>query len=178
MNSSCANFNNVMVDLETTGTQPEHAAILQIAAIKFDVETTEVKRQTFDRKLWIAPGRYWDPETMEWWSRQKPEILHSILSAAEDPVVVLQDFREWVLDDLNGPAILWAKPSHFEYPFIESYFKQHNIQNPFHFRNVVDLRSFFKGRNVYEDPDVPFVGDAHNALFDAFHQLRMLFKVL
>lgn len=174
--STSPTFNQVMVDLETTGTQPEHAGIIQIAAVKFCFETEEVSPNFFDRKMWLAPHRYWDQGTAEWWSRQKCGLLDSILAAGEDPAVVMQDFADWVGYHANW---LWAKPSHFEYPFLESYFRQYGIPNPFHFRSTIDLRSFIRGRaNNYDvkDPEVEFVGDAHNALFDVLHQIKILFE--
>lgn len=170
---------DIMVDLETTGTTPEHSAIIQIAAVKFDLATKSISNEMFDRRLWMPLSRYWDEGTRDWWLRTAPHVLQDILNTAEDPAIVLNDFRKWVGIGSADPVRLWAKPSHFEYPFLESYFRSHGIDNPFHYRYVNDMNSYIRGRGI--DPValakmVPFQGDAHNALHDVINQIAVLFE--
>lgn len=73
----------------------------------------------------------------------------------------------------------WSKPSHFDYVFVSGYFRDFGLDNPFHYRQATDLNSFLRGMYA-PDPmpelDVPFVGDAHDAIYDAAHQIKILFK--
>ena len=78
------NFTDVMVDLETTGSNFDRNAIIQIAAVKFNYETEEVSTDFFDRCLHVHPGREWDPETRAWW-QGNGNVLQQIQGRAEDP---------------------------------------------------------------------------------------------
>lgn len=171
---------DVMIDIETTGTNPEHAGIIQLAAVKFDFETGSVDNKFFDRCMWLPNNRYWDENTRQWWGQQKPEILHSILSRAEDPRRVIEDFTIW----LGGytpdePYRIWAKPTTFDVSFMTSYYRQMGMETPWHFRNVIDLNSFLRGRVLSSQippVDVEMQGDAHNAIFDVLYQIGVAFK--
>jgi hypothetical protein len=168
-----------MVDIETTGTSPDHAAIIQIAAVRFNYKAQTVDSESmFDRCLWMAPGRYWDEDTRVWWAKQQRHILASIQQRGEDPALVVKEFSEWVG---NGKVRMWAKPTTFEFPLLSSYFRQFEVGNPFDFRYCTDLQSFILGRGKTKDEieaAVPFEGDAHNALYDVLHQIRMVFEAL
>lgn len=175
---------DVMVDIETTGTDPEHTAILQIAAVVFDLEKKEIDvEHMFSRCLWMAPRRFWQEDTRQWWARQKQEVLDGIMDAAEDPGTVMRAFHTWTLDaqaraftDLR----FWAKPTSFDYPFVASYFSQHDLMNPFDFRLARDLNTWIdaKGQNPREFwKTIEPVGDAHNALNDVIYQISGLFAL-
>lgn len=177
-------FTDVMVDLETTGTDPEHCAILQIAAVKFNPKTREVSTDTFDRSLNFAPNRFWEEGGRAFWQKM-PDVYKGIVERAEDPALVLRQFSQWVNKDYNpdGPIRLWAKPIHFEWGFISSYYKQYGMPMPFHYRTARDLNSVICGlRTDFEhnslDKEVPFEGAEHNALWDVFHQIKILFYAL
>lgn len=170
-------MNSIMVDVETTGTSPDHAALIQIAAVRFNLEEKTVdSTDMFDRCLWLAPGRYWDEDTRVWWGKQKREVLQSILRRGEDPSVVIKDFAKWV----GGSGVrLWAKPTTFEYPLLSSYFRQFEVQNPFHYRYCTDVQSYMLGRGKNIDDlyaAVPMQGDAHNALHDVIYQIQLIFE--
>lgn len=168
---------DVMLDIETTGTAPDEAAIIQIAAVKFDLEERTVDQNFFNRCLSIPPKRFWDESTRAWWGKQDPEILTNIYSRMEDPETVLRDLVKWV----GGSANLWAKPTTFDASFIQSYMRQFNIGSPFHYRNNIDLNSFLRGlagSTVIPHIDIDFVGAAHDAIFDSLNQIALLFKAM
>lgn len=52
---------DVMLDIETTGTDPGCAGIMQIAAIQFNYDTGEIG-PIFNRCLSMAPQRFWDED--------------------------------------------------------------------------------------------------------------------
>lgn len=163
---------DVSLDIETSGTDPEHSGILQIGAIKFNYDTGEIG-EAFNRCLWLAPDRTWDEDTRAWWGKH-PEVLTSIHARAEDPTIVLKDFVDWCGHGLR----LWAKPVSFELPFLSSHFRQFSLPNPFHYRYARDLNSFLAG--LYGTAEhqwmkhVEFDGNPHDGLDDACFQLKVL----
>lgn len=173
-------FTDVMVDTETTGLDPVRNNLLQIAAVKFDFKTGEIG-PVFDRCLAPAPGRYWDESTRTWWGSQRKDILSGIIQRMEDPGGVMLALRDFILADgpLKTPIRMWAKPVHFDFPFISSYFGQFGLANPINFRFTRDLNTYMAARaggadhQKMEHIDVP--DGAHNALVDCVYQLKLLF---
>lgn len=176
-------FVDVMVDLETTGTDPSHTAILQLAAVAFNVETGDVSPALFNASLHMASTRRWDEDTRSWWSK-RPMVLQSIRAKARPPAEVMQEFQDWVLKLLqtnNGEVRLWGKPISFEAPFLDSYFKEFGIHNPFNFRTHVDMRTYIRTRLDSWDisgweADRKMQGIAHDALNDALHQVKLVLE--
>lgn len=172
-------FPDIMVDVETTGLDPGHAAMIQLSAVRFNLkERTVDAGSMFDRCLAVPPGRFWDEGTREWWGQQKPHILNDIMFRAEDPRTVMQAFSDWIGRDV--PDIrFWAKPTTFDYAFVQSYFNQFGVLNPFNFRFATDVNSFIRGMafdSSVATYKIDFQGDAHNALFDVLHQIQMVFE--
>ncbi len=173
---------DVMVDIETTGTHPEHNAIIQIAAVRFDIDTMSVDASDmFDRCLGVAPNRFWEESTRAFWQGKNLKVYHQIASRMEDPGTVLKAFQDWAnkgRQPSDEPLRFWGKPTSFDYSFMQSYFRQFNLHLPFHYRYARDMNSFLAGMLGNADhPDVvvPFNGDAHNALHDVLHQIKTIF---
>lgn len=170
-------FPDVMLDLETTGLDPDHNHIVQIAAVRFNLKERTVHHEFFDRCLFPAPGRYWDESTRDWWLKDKRSVLEGIMKRMESPKMVLTDLCRWAGRD----PVFWSKPTHFDHSFLSTYFRQYELGNPFHFRAATDMNSFIRGRYFPRTPPLwetilPFDGDAHNALMDCLHQIKTLFK--
>jgi DNA polymerase III alpha subunit (gram-positive type) len=170
-------FTDVMGDIETTGTDPNHAAIIQICLVKFNADTREVSPEVFNRCLRIKHRRYWDEETRAWWGKM-PELCKSILAKGEDPELVIKDMIKWVGND---ELRFWGKPITFDFSFLDSYCKDFGVPMPFNWRTARDLNSFIAGlRHNAEHPesDVEFEGTMHDAFYDTFHQIKVLFHEL
>ena len=171
-----SHYPNIMIDIETTGTDPEHSAIIQISAVAFNLEAKTIDVENmFDRCLVMAPDRYWDEGTREWWS-QFPDVYAEICLRSEQPNVVMDDFHAWVMErQLLEPAVMWAKPLSFEAPFLTSYFRQFGKTQPFKYWMARDLNSYIHGRGhkhkTFWD-SMEFHGDKHNALHDVLHQIQ------
>lgn len=169
-------YNHIMVDMETTGTSPESTAMIQLAGVRFNLETQDVDPVFFDECLSIPGNRRWDQDTLEWWGTM-PELLSSILGRARDPKTVLEEFHQWAGRDLDVQPILWAKPTHFEFPFIESYNKQFGLPSLFHYRFAENLLTHCRAKGFPElDAELEFEGEAHNAIHDVLHQVKVLFE--
>lgn len=168
-------YRDVMVDLETTGTLPDRHAIIQIAAVQFDLEYGTVG-ESYNRCMFIPPHRSWDEGTRNWWAGQDPEILQAILQRAEDPATIMQDFCNWAYP--AGSMHFWSKPTHFDFNFVSSYCHDYELPNPFHFRVANDLNTFLRALsfpNEVPDIEISVPGQAHDALHDCFYQIKMLF---
>ncbi|MDR3436472.1 3'-5' exoribonuclease domain-containing protein [Telmatospirillum sp.] len=172
-------YTDCMVDVETTGLESGRNAMIQIAAVKFNLETQEVSPEFFNRCLRIPPHRFWDEDTWNWWSNDKAAILISILKRAEDPALVMKDFVDWsTKEDTNVPTF-WSKPSHFDFPFVASYCRDYGLVMPYDFRRANDMRSFMRGKAwplPAIEPRIEFAGTAHNAIHDVLHQIQVLFE--
>lgn len=172
-------FPDVMIDLETTGLCFDRNAIIQIAAVKFNLaERTIDTASFFDKCLTIPPTRYWMESTRNWWLK-RPDILQGLWARMEDHRQVLQDLYEWAGTD----KVMWGKPTHFDHSFLSSYYREFGQQIPFHFRTAENMNSFIRGRYFPASPpnwelDLPFQGEAHNGLHDCFHQIKVLFHVM
>lgn len=169
-------FPDVMVDVETTGLRPDRAGMIQLAAVRFNLlnGTVDVSNM-FNRCLALPPTRYWDEGTRSWWMKDKKQLLLSIMQRMEDPLTVMRDFVGWA-SPVNSLRF-WSKPSHFDFNFVSSYCADLDVMNPFDFRQATDMRSYLRG--LYQGRevpvlDLPFEGDAHNALFDVLHQIKEL----
>ena len=174
-------FTEVMVDIETTGTLPDRHNILQIAAVKFDLEP-EFKismDDMFDRTLLEVPHRSWSEDTRNWWDGQPSDLLLGLQSRAQDPGEVMKEFQFWAYKDGIRPRF-WSKPLSFDFPFIQSYFVDFRLSNPFKFWESVDARSWVAGRYSamgrppLSEKDLTFEGVKHNALHDVLHQVRWI----
>lgn len=173
-------YNHIMVDLETTGTNPVDNAVIQLAGVRFNLEHAEIDMTMFDQALAIPPGRYWSEDTREWWGMQDPHIIQGIYARMRDPATVVREFARWAVEGADGAeVVLWAKPSHFEYPFLESYFSSFGVAKPFHYRKVEDLNSWCRARGLPDlAHEINVQGDAHNALHDVLHQIQVLFTLM
>ncbi|WP_419902160.1 3'-5' exoribonuclease domain-containing protein [Kiloniella sp.] len=170
-------FPDVMVDIETTDTMPDRGAIIQLAAVRFNLEKRTVDaKDMFDRCLKMPPTRRWGEDTRKWWSEQNQEVYRSITSRAEDPGLVMKDFCTWAYP--QDSMRFWGKPTHFDFSFVASYCTDYGLHNPFHYRHANDMNSFLRGiyhpREV-DEVDFQFEGDAHNAIHDVLNQIKYLF---
>lgn len=171
---------DVMVDIETTGTAiNDQTGIIQIAALKFNYETGEIG-DYFDRCLALAPLRYWDMDTHHWWMGRNRETFNEIITRSEPAETVMRDFYQWSTDGTpHGGFRFWGKPVSFDFPLINSYFRQFGYEMPYHFRIARDLNTYIAamagGVTHQKMEHVTSEGAAHHALADVVHQLKMLF---
>lgn len=169
---------DIMVDIETTGTNPQYGNIIQIAAVQFNYDTGEIG-PSFDRCLAFAPNRFWSESTRKWWLGQKQEILSGIIDRMEDPAEVMSGYQQFVLN--SGRQLRFWSRGGFDFSFIGSYCEQYNLEMPHKFWEGRELRTFLAGlRGTAAEPDMKWCantvkGDAHNALFDVVVQLKQLF---
>ena len=186
-------YTHCMVDVETTGLRPDRNHMFQIGAVLFNLERRTVDPHPFVITLTRDQvHRSWDESTREWWLKKK-DVLTQILSmpamSSKDGMVALHKYAK---KQQSGNSIsMVGKPSHFDYPWVESYFRDTNTPSPFHYREVTDmntwavskLEDYVSGSSNNEIlkfmyQQVPeFEGAAHNAIFDCLYQIKCMFWV-
>ena len=185
-------YTDIMIDIETTGLEPNRNAILQIGAVKFNKDTQEVSPDFFNMSLSMMPWRSWDQGTLSWWRNQKPGLLESIMLQQKPYKEVMEAFQVYVNEankDLLGRTHqqgirFWSKPTHFDFMFIAGYFSDCGLVNPLSYRDANDMNSYIRGLYYPEQVDMDLErsvlhnGDAHDGLQDCFYQLKILFAHL
>jgi hypothetical protein len=171
-----------MVDIESTGLLPDRSAILQISAVKFNLKEKTVCPDFFKESLSIPQHRHWDQGTLSWWVKDKAPLLKDIMSRAKPHRQVINQFADYSYQ--NPGFRFWSKPTHFDFMFLASYFHDEHLVNPFHYRVARDLNTYLEALFYpHAVPEtelaaIPFDGPAHDSLFDALHQLKVLFKAV
>lgn len=154
-------YRHFMVDCETLGTLPNKHHVLQIAAVLFNPDTfepevdAEGKVIAFECFLPLADqmvlGRQADAGTVKWWQSKDKEAVAPIVFGGVSKAPPLKDqlnlFSDWIsqhckVDNKFAESVFWAKPTAFDYPFIDGLFVESNVPSPFHFRKVVDVASY------------------------------------
>lgn len=183
---------HLMVDLETTGLDHNADSIVEIGARKFDPFMPHVNEISFETTIMVATGRkhlnqgYWT-ETEERRTR-----LADFMAADTTAFAAFANFNQWIhdmlMDTSDTQIYLWAKPGHFEYGFLSSYYSELGLTNPFKYNRVVDLRSYIYGLfgplGLGGFPEVAKMLDdildsrsfKHRGLADVDSQIEMLAK--
>lgn len=147
--------NHIMIVLETSGTNGLTAAILELTAIRFNPITGEFSPDHFQQPIKFKEDREFEPATLNWWMRRHQTKDHIMMLNQDGRPFekVWAEFLQWCqpIDELH----FWAKPSHFVWPFIESYCHQYDQVNPFAHFNVHDVNSFIEGLH-FPTPPPPF----------------------
>lgn len=176
-----ADMTDIMVDVETTHTNPHLGAILQLSAIKFNYETGEVGDH-FDRcPMWL-PLRGWSEGTREFWSKHW-NVYEKIVARSEPAEPVFHDFVDFAHEGAPDNGFrFWSKPLSFDWPFVNSHLEQLGLRMPFSFRIARDMNSFMAGMSgnaqhpEYASQNIEFKGEVHNALHDTAFQIDVLLK--
>lgn len=162
---------NVMLDLETMGTDAD-SAIVTIGAVKFGRKITDRFYERISLKTSAAAGLTVDPDTVVWWMRQQHEARVELYApgrlSLED---ALTKFAEWIGKDArvlgNGAA--------FDNVLLSTAYKKLGMKRPWDYKNDYCYRTV---RNL--NRHVPFdnFGTHHNALDDTEGQALHLIKIL
>jgi hypothetical protein len=167
-------MSNIMVDLETMGTEGT-AAIIAIGAVKFSSKGLgEEFYEVIDLNTSVQAGLMIDPDTLMWWMGQSDEARKALTGKTVPLFKALKEFSRFVGN--NGEAKVWGNGSSFDNPILANAFKAVNLERPWKFWNDRCYRTVKEllGGNI------PFerVGVYHNALDDAKSQAAHLIKIL
>jgi len=157
---------HLMVDLETMAVSPT-AVILTLGAVHFNPYGNGYSDKLYFR-ISIddqdALGREIDENTLDWWSKQSPEIMEEAFSPDNRlPLVEAVDkFHKFAW----GCDAFWSHGIPFDLMMIENLYRQLNKPLPWNYWQLRDTRTLF---DLGYDPDMP-KGGKHDALQDAIRQ--------
>ena len=162
---------HLMIDLETLDTQPK-SVILSIGAVIFTrtklineyYGVTEVFPQ-------IMKDRTISKDTVEFWKKQSVEAQDLGQGGLiTDELSYFLDFVKTSGGNLNDLKV-WGKGPHFDVSIIESLLRDFNMEPPWKFWNVRDVRTFI---DYNKTKKLQMQGTAHNALADAIYQAKLI----
>lgn len=165
---------HVMIDLETMATTPQ-AAVVSIGAVYFSPSTGELG-DVLHLKLDIAAackGRALDPNTIKWWLGQGRSAREGLLKGGMEcqinALTILANFLK--VDNVT----VWGNGSTFDISILEDWYRQLDIEIPWKYYNVRDMRTVVDlAEGIVDKNDFEFEGIKHNALDDAKHQARVV----
>lgn len=175
---SVVKYQDLMIDFETLGTDPQ-TTVISIGACFFD-EATETIGPTFymafDVDGQIKDGRNITGSTLKWWMGQSGAAKKVFHEKAKPAKEVLELFSQWVLAQNTISKIQpWGNGSTFDISIIEDMFRMYNVKCPWIYYNVFDLRTFKRyvagGAKVDKSEGVD-----HNALDDAINQAKYVIQ--
>lgn len=178
-------FKHLMIDLETMGNKPD-SAIVAIAAVLFDmvsgVTDDALFYEVIDLRSSEKYGGSIDADTVLWWLGKSENARGEITNSTKliDLPVALTRLNSFAFEFCEERVQVWGNGSNFDNVILRSAYESCEI-NPFwrHW-NDRDVRTIVElGRNAGIDPkkDFPFVGEAHNALDDALHQVNYVVAI-
>ncbi|HDF2343774.1 TPA: 3'-5' exoribonuclease [Morganella morganii] len=178
-------FKHLMIDLETMGNKPD-SAIVAIAAVPFDmvsgVTDDALFYEVIDLRSSEKYGGSIDADTVLWWLGKSENARCEITNSTKmiDLPVALTRLNSFTFEFCEERVQVWGNGSNFDNVILRTAYENCEI-NPFwrHW-NDRDVRTIVElGRNAGIDPkkDFPFVGEAHNALDDALHQVNYVVAI-
>lgn len=173
---------NVMLDLETLSTR-SNAMIVTIGAIKFSdnviypetIDKNEiVKLDTFYRRIDLNSYKndinvHIDDKTIEWWKTLDYPIQFESLYHPDRVSIkqALDEFREWFSND---PYIkIYGNGSSFDCSILGEMYNQHDMETPWKFWNIRDLRTVMDIGNIKMNT-LPQT-NLHDAICDCYRQI-------
>lgn len=143
--------NHIMIDLETTGLDDSKDSIVEIGARFFDPRNPGDTGASFESTMLPLLSRrqlnigYWT-ETPE--RAIRLEQFKNAGATADQAFGNFNSFLTAVADNTtsgNTELYMWAKPGHFEWGFLNKYYRELGLTNPIKYNRVVDLRSHIYG---------------------------------
>ncbi len=180
----------MMVDLETLDTEPS-AVVLSIGAVIWetapdadDPDTLAwIERGNFMRVIefqtQLERGRTMSERTLLWWMQQDADAQAEAFASVRWPIhQVMQQFEEFAgVGTQLGVNAYWASPSTFDFPIWEDLSKMAGITEPWHYRQVRDVRTLVAEASysaMSHVPTVPIAGKAHQPVTDCLWQIDLL----
>lgn len=159
---------DIMVDIETLGTQPG-SAILAIAAV--------TERSSFVEYLSNADSirhRFtMDVDTINWWLLQ-PQELYAVTTSGTAPVKgTLEAFSDWLSGFTNYR--IWGNGAGFDIVLLEAAYRKVGVKIPWNYWQVMCYRTL---KNIYPDLCTHKPVTPHDPYEDAKAQYQNLQVIL
>ena len=129
-----SNFTQLMVDIETLGTNTD-APVISIGAAYFDLKTKTIG-PTFYMVCDVADQidtktRFANADTLKWWMGQSGAAKQVFKEGAKPTKKVLETFREWIMAQAGSNSRFtkkcfpWGNSNSFDLVILESMFKDY-----------------------------------------------------
>lgn len=167
---------DVMIDLETWGTQPG-CIVRSIGAVLFDRnQPPDEYREsvTFSRTIQeisqSAQGLEYDPETVLWWKApERAEANARLLTDQRQFREVAEEFNLWFVN--MEAEYIWCHGATFDVPIWEAACRVFGVSPVWKFYNVRCTRTVYDTYGLNRDK-VRRAGLHHDALQDALYQVE------
>lgn len=168
----------VMIDLETLGTQPG-SVVMSVGAV---ASNDAVYLQPVSIKDQLYAGLTVDPSTLAWWKQQSREAWEVSSSGRAALSESLADFANWLMDLRRGSENsatgeklrLWGDSASFDLTLLTCVYRAANVPVPWNYREECCYRTL---RNVLSS-EKPAAKLQHDALSDARAQMEHLMQML
>ena len=157
---------HLMIDMETLAVSPR-AVILSLGAVHFDPYDDQIYDELYfkiDLDDQDKLNREIDPNTIEWWGKQDPEIMEEAFSS--DNRIPLIEAVERFHKFSWGCDKFWSHGATFDLVIIEDLYRQLNKPLPWNYWQLRDTRTLF---DLGHDPEMT-KESKHDALADARRQ--------
>ena len=168
---------HLMVDLETLAVSPR-SVVLTLGAVHFNPDTDEIGDSLYlklDLDDQDRLNREIDPNTLDWWAKQDPQIMEEAFSQTDR--VSLESAMDRFHKFAWGCEAFWSHGATFDLVIIEDILRQLARPFPWNYWQLRDTRTLF---DLGYGADMP-QENKHNALEDAIRQaigVRNIFKKL
>lgn len=168
---------NIMLDLETLGSNPG-AAVVAIGACSFSSKGIgDTYYNTIDPVSAVAAGLTIEPENIKWWLKQSDEARKDIFEAKNKLDWTLFDFSSW-LGRFDAPAI-WGNGATFDNVLLREAYKRAGIKCPWHYHQDRCYRTLARMGKCFNYRVPPMQASIkHNALDDAKTQAFIAAQLL
>lgn len=170
--------NQIMIDLETWGRQPD-GAIASIGAVCFNLNDGILDSfyKTIDVMDAVKSGGTIHPETMKWWLQQGDKARHELSRSNHTIKYVLTQFIGWYKS--HNATRIWARNMIFDIPILNTALQNVELEPPYSYRDVRDvygLEDCEWPEQVIQKIETIQAADGtwHNALYDATYQTEEL----
>jgi hypothetical protein len=162
--------NIISIDIETLSTEPD-GVILSIGACVVGTDKTFHAYCGIGRQL--LNGRTISKDTHDWWLTQPRKQFKSEVCAVEKETISDALLGLYVFIHDSEDCLVYSKGAMDIY-MLENAFRQYNLEIPWKFWNVRDLRTLIEDAKI-DVQNLPFTNDnAHNALSDAIYQGKII----
>lgn len=155
---------HIILDLETLAVNPK-AAVTEIAAQA--LRNDEWFSVLIDPTYYPSNAFVTDKETVAWHDKRNPQYpsyVSKLATSGTTPECATFNLVDWICSmeqKYGAHAVIWTRGIDFDIPILTNLLSFYGIKNPWHYRNVRDIRTL--GAIV---PGVKVIAGDHTALGD------------
>lgn len=168
---------HIMFDLETLG-NGSHAAIVQLAAMEFNIETGKQSGLRYNLFINYSQDLFKkfdiDFPTLTWWFKQSKEAQDCVFNSGTERVELweaLSEFNDLIGMDPYGQGVrIWSHAT-FDPPILDYAYRTVGLTPSFPHKAYMDIRTIkFLSGNLVSSRTREEFGHQHDALADCYYQ--------